>query len=549
MLRSSAKLALALSSLFFAINKRFSEQNFFMSSGDSEEHTIHKHWAEWIVDRLGAEKQEPFVVASGITPSGVTHMGTLCEFLFPGAVHDFLKMKGKKSRFVFVADIMDSFDSIPVPLEKHRAFLAPHLGKPLAHIPDPEGCHKSLGHHFLSDIVSTMEKTKCTPEVLPAEDLYAEGKYDSYAVLFFKNFDKTKELYGRTSMRPEMPRDWSPIMPFCGKCGKSATTAVTRYEIRGEDVFYEYSCTKDAKYVKGCGFNGSNLISDRKYKLLWRLDWPARQDFLGVSCEGGGVDHHTRGGSWDTAQAVHKEIFNKEPPVGFRFGFVLLDGKKYSKSKGIGLSVSELLQLVPPELIKYVLLRPDLEENVDFNPTGETLMRVFDDFTQAGVLVVSDSLSRADRKRAIAFSLSADKLHWKASFADVLMVYQLYRDWEKVSKLLEDPEGVAYLRPFIEQWLARSFAPEAYLFSFQPTKPQEPLLAKAFADALKPEMKELDVHNLVFEVAKSMNVPPAKMFQALYESLLNKQRGPRLGKLVVSIGVEKVKQTLLGLCG
>ncbi len=511
------------------------------------------HWAEQLAERIVAEKKEPFVVASGITTSGPTHLGTLCEFMFPGAVYDFLKRE-HEAEFVFVADIMDAFDSVPSVWEKHAGKLNPHLGKPLAHVPDPEGCHSSFGEHFLADAVKTMDAFGVKPQILRANELYAQGKYDSYAVLFFKRLEEVKQIVFESSLKQELPKFWSPIMPICEKCGKIATTQVASFEIvgegRNEDVHYSYSCDKNAKYVSGCGHSGSSKISGHKYKITWRLDWPSRQDFLNVAAEGGGVDHFTRGGSWDTAKEVHSKIFGKSGPVPFKFGFILFQGKKYSKSKGIGMGVADLLRLLPPELIKFALLRPDIQENIDFNPEPVNLLRLFEEFAEASKLNVSEKLSRADRKRAIAFSLSTDKIKWKAQFSDVLLYKQLY-GWSKAGELANDADGVNYLRAYIEAWLKEGRVPDDYAFSFTPTKPKTEEDKKhvlAFANALNAQMKAIDVHNLVFSVAEGEGMPASELFKILYGSLINKQKGPKMGKLVEAIGVEKTRQTLSKLC-
>lgn len=511
------------------------------------------HWAEQLAERVVAEKKQPFTIASGITTSGPTHLGTLCEFLFPAAIHDFLK-RSHKTEFVFVADIMDAFDSIPSAWEQHSQLLTPHLGKPLARVPDPEGCHSSFGEHFLADVEKTMRAFGATPKILKADELYAQGKYDAYAVLFFKRLEETKQIVFESSLKQELPKWWSPIMPACAKCGKIATTQVTGFEIIGDDVKYSYSCDKNAKYVSGCGFKGSNKISDHCYKITWRLDWPSRQDFLNVAAEGGGVDHFTRGGSWDTAKQVHSKIFGKKGPVPFKFGFILFQGKKYSKSKGIGMGVNDLLRLMPPELIKFALLRPDIQENVDFNPEPVNLLRLFEEFAEASALSsrleAGETLSRAERKRAIAFSLSTNKIKWKASFPDVLLYRQLY-DWNKVGELLNDIEGVNYLHAYADAWIKEGRVPEDYAFSINPTKPKdekEKQYVLAFANALESKMNALDVHNLVFSTAQQEGVQPSELFKILYACLINKQKGPKMGKLAEAAGVEKVKAILLELC-
>lgn len=503
-----------------------------------------KHWSEILAEKVVAEKKPPFIITSGITTSGPTHLGTLCEFLFPSAIAQQLRISGSDAEFCFIADIYDAFDAVPLAMQKYEKQLAPHLGKPLSDVPDPSGCHPSFGEHFLADALAVMEKFGVKAKIIRVNEVYKRGDFDSYALFFLKNEKQAAELVAKSSLRESMPPDWSPIMPICEKCGKIATTVVTKH---GDD-WYEYECTRDVKYTKGCGFKGKSKISGHSYKITWRLHWPTWQDFFKTSAEGAGMDHHTRGGSWDTAVAVHKEMFKKEPPVGFKYGFVLLQGKKYSKSKGIGMGVAELLQLMPPELIKYSLLKPDLQENKDIDPTGARLMQLYEEFQSASKLDKNDSaLSRADRKKAIAWELaSGGKQKWTASFADILLYYQLYGDWEKVGARVNDPDGVAYLKPCITKWVEKSFAPDEYSFSFKPQKAQSHKdVVKSFAEKLQKGMDAVGIHNLVFEIAAAYGVQPGELFKSLYLTLIAKERGPKMGKLIDAIGPELVKATLL----
>ena len=38
------------------------------------------------------------------------------------------------------------------------------------------------------------------------------------------------------------------------------------------------------------------------------------------------------------------------------------------------MSVAELSELIPPEILKYALIEPDMESNKDINPTGDKLI-------------------------------------------------------------------------------------------------------------------------------------------------------------------------------
>jgi lysyl-tRNA synthetase class 1 len=499
-----------------------------------------KHWSEQIVDKLLEQKKPPFVITGGMTTSGPAHLGTVGEFLYPSIIKQVLEDGGRKTDFYFIGDIFDAFDGIPVVLKRYEKELMPELGKPLSDVIDPMRCHASYGEHYLSEAMDLMKKMGLDITVKRANELYAEGVFDSYAKLFLKNESKVREVMARTSLRKvEDFKNWSPIMPICEDCGRIATTRVTRYS----EEEYEYVCDKDVEYTKGCGYKGRARISDHKYKLQWRLHWPSWQAYFNSSIEGSGVDHMTRGGSADTAIAVHKEILRREPPVLFKYGFMLFHGRKYSKSKGIGMGAKELMGLMPPEVLKYLLIAPNLEQNKDIDPTGDKLILVYDDLERLSR--VGKAETRPDEKKLTAFRLAVGKLHWKASFTDILLNYQIYRDWGKVGRMLNDEKGVAYLAPYITEWLKKEYEPERYNFSIRPQKIKELReVVTEFSGSLNSKMSDVEIHNLVYEVAKAQGVQADLLFKSIYEAIIGKDKGPRLGKLLASIGVDKAKEML-----
>ena len=497
------------------------------------------HWSELIAEEIAEKASPPFVVASGITTSGPLHPGTLCEFMFANAIAKELKKKGE-THFIFNADLLDAFDSIPEPFKKYEKELAPHLGKPLVFTPDPQGCHRSFGEHFLAEAVDAMHRFGAYPEILTAQDLYASGAYDEYAREFSERMDEVKEIVRVSSLRETMPGTWHPIMPICEKCGKVATTCVLSYS----NGAYEYACDQDVGYTKGCGHRGKAKISDHKYKLIFRLDWPARQDFLNVTAEGGSVDHHTKGGTIATVYAIHRQFFRKRgPAVFYKFGFLKYKGKKYSKSRGIGHTVSELMQLLPLPVLEYALLRPDLQEDKELVLDEQSLLPLMSDFEHAASIDPQKELERADRKKAVAYSLTQGK-KWKAPLQDILVTYALYKDWGEVGRRLNDQEGVEYLAPYIEQWLARKWIPGKYVFELKGAPHGHGELVKEFASALDEGMAEQDIQNLVYGLAKKNNVPPPELFKSIYLALISKPQGPKLARFVKILGIKRVKELI-----
>ena len=44
--------------------------------------------------------------------------------------------------------------------------------------------------------------------------------------------------------------------------------------------------------------------------------------------------------------------------------------------------------------------------------------------------------NRADEKKILAFNVAIKKLPWKSSFVDMLLNYQIYKNWKKVGEML-----------------------------------------------------------------------------------------------------------------
>ncbi len=492
-------------------------------------------WFDELIERiLRSRKQEFYIVASGITTSGPPHLGTLMEFIIPSTIVKLLRSRGLEAEHIFVADVMDAFDSVPAQLKKFKE-LEDEIGKPLARVMDPYGCHRSYGEHFLDEMIKYAEIFDALPDTIyTSEQLYREGWYDDYLRLFYSRLDEVRELLERTALR-KLPSNWMGIAkPICQKCGRIDSTDVTYFD--GSRIGYKCSA---------CGHESYVTVESHEWKLLWRLDWPSRQDFLGVDVEGAGVDHHTRGGSWDTAVAVHREIFGKEPPIGFKYGFVLLGGRKMSKSKGVG-SLSEILEIVHPCTLKYFLLKHDLEENRIFDTNPRFISQLFNEY-----ILVSRGKYQ-DEKQRISWQLSCGR-KWEMSIEELAVHYQLCGSWDRVLEKLgaKYAETIRDLAPYVERWLSRGLISDEYIVKISPSRPPDELapLVKEFADRLSPDMSDIDIHNLVYEIARSRGVKPSKLFEALYITILGKSRGPRLGRFIKSLGIENFKEIVRKVLG
>src|SRR5258708_5647336 len=112
--------------------------------------TTQSDWLDQLVERVnqgypGGE----LVVASGPSPSGTYHIGTLREIMTANAITWALKRSGRAARHIDFVDDFDAFRKVPKFVPESWA---EHLGKPLPLVPDPFDCHKSYGAHFLAQL-------------------------------------------------------------------------------------------------------------------------------------------------------------------------------------------------------------------------------------------------------------------------------------------------------------------------------------------------------------------------------------------------------------
>ncbi len=164
------------------------------------------HWLELLADKVVKQRKPPYVISAGMTTSGPPHLGTICEFLYPGMLAKLLRQRGYEVKFYFFADVLDAFDKIPEPMKHYESFLKPHLGKPLAYVPDPTEQYESLGHYFLAQVKHLMNAFDIHPEILEMHKLYTQGVFDDISLFFIKHKDEAKHILSEVSGR-QMPKD------------------------------------------------------------------------------------------------------------------------------------------------------------------------------------------------------------------------------------------------------------------------------------------------------------------------------------------------------
>src|SRR4051812_40901711 len=97
-----------------------------------------RHWAdhaaEELIQKHGDKKR--LVCASGISPSGIVHIGNFREVITVDFVVRGLKDRGKDVHFLYSWDDYDALRKVPANLPQ-KEMIEKNLRKPISDVPDP----------------------------------------------------------------------------------------------------------------------------------------------------------------------------------------------------------------------------------------------------------------------------------------------------------------------------------------------------------------------------------------------------------------------------
>lgn len=332
-------------------------------------------WADkFAKEIIKSGKHKPYWVDDMKTPSGRIHVGSLRGIITHDLIYKALLNVGVKATFSYVIDDHDPMDGLPVYLDEKK--YKKYMGMPLNAIPSPESGYKSYAEYFAKDFIEVFNGCGCQPKIIWTSQLYKSGKMNKGIKKCLDNVEKIRKIYKKIS-DSEKPKDWYPFQVICEQCGKVGTTKVIDWD--GEKVSYQ--CLPDlVEWAKGCGSKGKISPFNGMGKLPWKVEWAVKWQAIGVTIEGAGKDHMTEGGSHDISSAVCKEIINYPVPFAFSHEFFLIGGKKMSSSKGSGSSARDIYNLLPPELIRFLMARPRYNQAINFDPGGNTIPDLFDDY-------------------------------------------------------------------------------------------------------------------------------------------------------------------------
>jgi len=510
-------------------------------------------WLKEIEKHLVKRKKDGIIVINDSkTPSGKIHVGSLRGVVIHDAIFRYLENQGHKVKFTYGIDDYDPMDGLP-----HDApeWMKQHMGKPICNIPAPEGSDASdLANHYIADFLNIFKELGVEVELYRLRDIYRSGRFNDAIDTILSHADQVRAIYLEVS-NSEKPSDWYPFQVICENCGKLGTTMVSDYS----DKLVTYECKKNmVSWAEGCGHKGRISPFDGNGKLPWKLEWVAKWHEFGIDIEGAGMDHCTKGGSRDVANACFRTIFKKQPPINVPYGFFLINGSKMSSSKGLGFSARDMANFLPPEVLRYLMINNQVKRPVEFSVDSNKMLKLFNEY---------DRLLENNKKEVLNLTeVNRDVEAYKGTNFQMLTTFVQIPNLD-IKKEIEGRFGRALST--IEQaslkeriasanyWLD-NYATDEDRFELQTNTPeameslsetQKQFLVElgTFLTINDKNREEQTIKDNIYEVARKTPISASDAFQAIYKSLLNKEYGPKVWTLLSAISADLITSRFVNI--
>jgi len=524
---------------------------------------------DW-ADELATSVTGPQVVNDSKTPSGTVHVGSLRGPVILDVIARALRRNGIETTLLYGVDDMDPMDA--------QALLTPdaietEMGRPLAHVPDQsDDGHASYARHHAQVFIDIFDGLGVHPDrYYWMSDIYPTGAMDEFIRTALDRAATVREIYRRVA-NVQHSDAWHPLSVVCESCGRVGTTIVTKWD--GERVFYE--CRADlVTWARGCGHSGWVSPFGGRAKLPWNLEWAAQWSLFGVTIEPAGKDLSTAGGSRDRSDAIAREVFEREPPLNVPYEFLNIAGKKMSTSKGRGAAAHTIAEVVPPEQLRFLFIRPRPNQVIEFEPEGsDAIPRLFDEFDRfaaatagrevRGEIAPGYAATFAYALLDPAADVAAEAAAFRPPFAHLALLLQIPNvelaarvEAEKGSALTERERQILDERVRAARAWLETYAPERAIVAIREALPEDAVAAldddqrrylAALADATLSRPSPPDSgeswQNLIFTVAGESGLPNGRAFAALYAAFLGRPNGPRAGWLLASLDPRFVTERL-----
>jgi len=541
------------------------------------------HWIRDIVDEVLARDPDQYLIVTGKSMSGSVHAGFMKEIIIADVIKRELLTLEKNAKTVFIADDFDPIRAFPPSLT-----LSPeeYMGVPYSDAPDPHGCCESLSAHWTNELVETFPEFGVDPEVVLQSKLYETKEMLDAVRICLKHTETIREILIEYVARDfdekqktdyiESMKTWYPASAVCPECGRLQSggkgsivpNRVTAYNSESDEVTYK--CAH-------CGNSETAKLDKLRLKLSWRVDWPAKWYIMNTTVEPAGKDHAVKGGSYDTGLEISRRVFGWSGPVKVPFEWVRLGGYDMGTSRGVVFTPRAWLNIAPPELFRYMVLRTDPERAnniqtdlipvlVDIYESFERTYYGLDDVDSdkqdfAKVLYPLTEVHVSEEyipKLSFKFAVLTSQLQGILSEETILeRCYEVLKKQHSLSEVSSESKSLIPTRLSRALHWAKEFGSAQDMVEVPEAVPREIIntltdndreFLRNFVEVLKGDaLDDEKLQSKIFETARSVGLKDKRAFVVLYKVLISRKSGPRLGGFLNLLGNEWVLTRIMSV--
>jgi len=308
--------------------------------------------------------------------------------------------------------------------------------------------------------------------------------------------------------------------------------------------------------LKGCGHEGEAHITNDLGKLAWKVEFAARWQAFDIRFEAHGKDimDSVKVNDW-----VSDQILEFPHPHHVKYEMFLdKSGKKISKSLGNVVTSQKWLTYGTPESILLLLYK---------RITGarehgfEDIPALMDEYIELENIYFGKT--KVDNEAKLVKSKGLYEYvnllrppknpSTHASYRLLIELCKIFKD-DRVkrvtSKLIDygtiKEEGKDSVEELIK--LAGNYSDDFEETKIPATKimvdDSSKVALKQLADLLQKDETPEDLQNSIYSIAKENQVQPKDFFKILYQIILSKDRGPKIGPFIEDIGKKKVADAI-----
>jgi len=490
--------------------------------------------------QLGRDIDGIIRVESGLGASGIPHIGSLGDAVRAYGVKLALENLGYKSELIAYSDDLDGLRKIPEGLDVKEE----NMGRRVSAIDDPL-CdeHDSYGEHMSSLLLDGLNRLGIEYEHKTASQTYKEGllteQIHKILVNSKKIGDKIEELTGQEKFQNILP-----YFPVCKNCDRLYTTE--SFEYIEDEKKVRYRC-KDSEIgsniIKGCGHEGESDITKDLGKLAWKVEFAARWQAFDIRFEAHGKDimDSVKVNDW-----VSDQILEFPHPHHVKYEMFLdKGGKKISKSLGNVVTSEKWLNYGTSESILLLLYkRITGARELGF----EDIPALMDEYNELENIYFGKT--KVDNEAKLVKSKGLYEYVNLLRPPENPSTHVSYRLLIVTSKLIDygtiKEEGKDDVEELIK--LAGNYSDDFEETKIPATKitvdDSSKVALKQLADLLQKDETLEDLQNSIYSIAKENQVQPKDFFRILYQIILSKDRGPKIGPFIEDIGKKKVADAI-----